>query len=331
MLDQAWAWLQGAWDGLSAWATQATLADILMNRFARAAGMLVLVWVTIYVIAFVYSGYLQNSDIGPVGLRPHIGKRLGEREIVFDRSVVPYQMDGVEAKCQFYYVYDDGDGKRQRVPLNDLDDVQLHIRPTALGVLQNNTHFGFEVGDPRFANCESRDVMFPPFDIDPTPPNEIGRTPADVRSYVEENELIGKWTEDDNAPVISVGSTRLELVTGARIDHILDRAARLKKARDGNFLNRLGIKKSVKERSNVFGSFHLKLTFPNNPWFVLFRHPNRDLKMTAWLTILTSVFALAMDLWPIQEPRIAEGVTPSAQSDARPIPTRGNVPARRQP
>jgi len=32
--------------------------------------------------------------------------------------------------------------------------------------------------------------------------------------------------------------------------------------------------------------------------FVLTRHPDRDLKMTAWLTILTSMFALIMDWWP---------------------------------
>jgi len=31
---------------------------------------------------------------------------------------------------------------------------------------------------------------------------------------------------------------------------------------------------------------------------VLTRHPDRDLKMTAWLTILTSMFALIMDWWP---------------------------------
>jgi hypothetical protein len=44
------------------------------------------------------------------------------------------------------------------------------------------------------------------------------------------------------------------------------------------------------------------MQFSKNPWFVLFRHPNRDLKMTAWLTILTSFFAIAMDLWPVDPP-----------------------------
>jgi hypothetical protein len=36
---------------------------------------------------------------------------------------------------------------------------------------------------------------------------------------------------------------------------------------------------------------------------VLTRHPDRDVRMTAWLTVLTSVFALIMELFPLQPQR----------------------------
>jgi hypothetical protein len=56
---------------------------------------------------------------------------------------------------------------------------------------------------------------------------------------------------------------------------------------------------ATRDRANAFGSYYLKMQFSKRPDFVLFKHPNKELKMTAWLTVLTSVFSLAMDLWPV--------------------------------
>jgi hypothetical protein len=46
------------------------------------------------------------------------------------------------------------------------------------------------------------------------------------------------------------------------------------------------------ERIGLLVKFH----FPINPYFLLYKHPDTNVKTTAWLTVLTSVFALFMQL-----------------------------------
>jgi len=40
----------------------------------------------------------------------------------------------------------------------------------------------------------------------------------------------------------------------------------------------------------------VKFHFPINPHFLLYKHPDTNVRTTAWLTVLTSVFALFMQL-----------------------------------
>jgi hypothetical protein len=40
----------------------------------------------------------------------------------------------------------------------------------------------------------------------------------------------------------------------------------------------------------------VKFHFPIDPYFLLYKHPDTNVKTTAWLTVLTSVFALFMQL-----------------------------------
>ena len=60
-------------------------------------------------------------------------------------------------------------------------------------------------------------------------------------------------------------------------------------------------------RPGAVGNYYLKFQFSNDPGFVLTKHPDRDVRMTAWLTVLTSLFALAMELFPL-EARMPPGV-----------------------
>lgn len=39
-------------------------------------------------------------------------------------------------------------------------------------------------------------------------------------------------------------------------------------------------------------SYLIRIHFSANPWFLLFLHPDRDVKATGWLTLLTSLFAV---------------------------------------
>jgi hypothetical protein len=141
-------------------------------------------------------------------------------------------------------------------------------------------------------------VYFPSFDR-PDVPETLPATAATVGDYVAAHGLIEKWTEDDEAPIISVGATRWELLTDERATFIRDRARALENASKGGLFQKLLKQRLEDERPNIFGSYYVRMQFSKDPRFVLFKHPNRELKMTAWLTVLTSFFSVAMDLWPV--------------------------------
>lgn len=277
-----------------------TLADIFANKIARALGMIGLVLLTIWVIALVYSGYAQDSVLGPIAIRPHTNRRLGEGTVVFDQSKYPFQMDGVEATCQVFYQYEDSAGKTQRVPVLGPRELKMHIRVSPIPS-DTSTRYGFESNDDVGA-LPHGSVTFPNFEAQ-TVPDSIAPTPTTVREYVEKNALEPLWTEDDEAPVISLGPAQVDLIAEARAAHIEARAQKWLDSQKPGFLSGMSRAQATRERANVFGSYYIKMQFSKRPDFVLFRHPNKELKMTAWLTLLTSFFSLAMDLWPVNEPR----------------------------
>lgn len=273
-----------------------TVADIFENKIARAIGMLGLVLVTIWVIALVYSGYAQDSVLGPVAIRPHTNRRLGESAVVFDQSKYPFQMDGVEATCQIFYQYEDGSGRTRRIPVLGPKELKMSIRVSPIPV-DERTHYGFETKDD-VGDLPYTSVVLPTFETQ-TIPNLIYPTPPTVREYVEQNGLEKLWTEDDEAPVISLGPAQLDLIAEARTAHITSRAQKWIDSQKGGLFSSMARTQATRERANVFGTYYIKMQFSKRPDFVLFKHPNRELKMTAWLTLLTSFFSLAMDLWPV--------------------------------
>lgn len=287
----------GGWFGdIGSWLSHLTVADVLANRWARAVGMLLLVLLTIWVIALVYSGYAQDSVLGPVAIRAHTNKRLGEGTIVFDQTKYPFQMDGVEATCQVFYQYEDSAGRTRRVTVLGPRELKMHIRVSPIPS-DPATQYGFETRDEVAALPQSS-VTYPTFETQ-TIPDSIGPTPDTVRGYVEANALEPLWTEDDEAPVISLGPAQLDLITEARKAHIIERAQKWQESQKSSLFSGLNRSQATKDRANVFGSYYVKMQFSKRPDFVLFRHPNKELKMTAWLTLLTSFFSLAMDLWPV--------------------------------
>ncbi|MGE0044119.1 MAG: hypothetical protein AB7J28_16475 [Hyphomonadaceae bacterium] len=290
------------------WFTPENITLVLENRWTRAAGMVLLVWMTIWVIALVYSGYMQDFEKGPIGLRPHVNKKQGEKTIVFDKDVVPYQMDGVDAKCRFFFIYDNAQGKRRRVALGGVKEFQLHIRPTPVPRAATLVQYGYEVS-AGLADVPSELVAFPTFEPGAPPPETVGATPATVGEYVKANDLERKWTEDDDAPIVSISQTELDLITDERRTFIRGKAQKLADAARGGVFRSFERRGLARERPNVFGSYYVKLQFSQNPIFVLFKHPNRELKMTAWLTVLTSLFALAMDLWPVRDHQLASAAS----------------------
>jgi hypothetical protein len=110
-------------------------------------------------------------------------------------------------------------------------------------------------------------------------------------------------------------------VKEARRECITDEADKVRKAREGNAMQRWLNRGVAKRRPNVVGSYYIKLEFSHEPWFVLTRHPDRELKMTAWLTVLTSMFAVLMEAWPTARDPTEHSTSMSSTQDATRGPT----------
>jgi hypothetical protein len=147
------------------------------------------------------------------------------------------------------------------------------------------------------------------------PPESMPATPDRAQEYATLHNILDNWREDDDAFLVSLHADEHDLIRDAREQFIVETARKVADAREGNFIQRFLNRGVAKKRPNVVGSYFVKLEFSHNPWFVLTRHPDRELKMTAWLTVLTSAFALIMDAWPKAPPPF-EGSVPGAQRES---------------
>ena len=116
-------------------------------------------------------------------------------------------------------------------------------------------------------------------------------------------------------------------VKQAREEFISERVAELRASKSKNLLKRIKHSGAAARRPGAVGNYYLKFQFSNDPGFVLMKHPDRDVRMTAWLTVLTSLFALAMDLFPLQAVppaglagAVAAPIDNTVQDVARPPP-----------
>lgn len=283
-----WAAVQSGWP--KTWDQALGLFHaILENPWTRGIALIVIVYMTIRVIAGIYSGDKQGAELGPVGIRPHTSARYGRDTIRMPHHLMPMTMDGVSAKCKIFYVYNDTRGRRRKYLVHTIKQATLSISPVTLGPVRDMI-FGQEIPE----GVATQHVCFPPVDIQETV-EPVPATPPQATEYVKLHKILESWTEDDSAVRVSMSTDVKDEVNTGKVDFITNYASRLTKADRGW---RLGFKRLHDNRPNAIGSYYLKFEFSHEPVFVLTRHPDRDLKMTAWLTILTSMFALIMDWWP---------------------------------
>lgn len=282
----------------------------ISNPWARALGLGVIVYFTIRVIASVYSGDKQNSQLGPIAIRPHSAQRLDRETIVMPRLLMPMNMDGVRATVKVYYGYLDARGKRCKQLVHTHANARISVSPTKLNRVAS-TIFGQEIPDVATA-----DVCFPAVEFDQVP-EAMPATPDRARDYAALHNIVENWREDDDAILVSLHTDEHEAVRDSREQFILRAARKVAAARTGNFVHRWLNRGVAKNRPNVVGSYFIKLEFSHGPLFVLTRHPDRELKMTAWLTVLTSAFALIMDAWPKAPPPDQQASTPAREAPTR--------------
>lgn len=271
----------------------------------RTVGLLLIVYFTIRAIAAIYGGEIQNGKYGPLGLRPHSTQALSERDVRLPRALMPMGLDGVHATCEIFYTYNDWRGRRLERRLLVIRDARINVVPTALTRVQSAI-YGQEASDAISA-LHSEDVVFPSSELE-SAPTEAEPTLSTVGEYLKHHKIIENWTDDDAAALISVHSEVLKRVGDERESFIVTAAEKLREVREGNWWKRRSRGRLARKRPNVVGSYYVRFKLSRNPWFILTRHPDRDLKMTAWLTVLTSLFAMIMEAWPLKlgEPRASE-------------------------
>jgi hypothetical protein len=248
---------------------------------------------TIWVIGKIYSGDLQNAERGPIAIRRHSASSIPSDTIIVPRSLVPLSMDGVQARCTFMYVYDGHRGKRQHTKLLTRQ-MRLSVSPSALRNLVDTAR-GNEVPD-----VGTEEVFWPILDVENETPTQGYATADRARDHVVTNHILERWSGDDALQLISLSEAVVNDVRQAREDFINQRVTELRKSKSGNVFERMKFSGAAIRRPGAVGNYYLKFQFSNDPGFVLMKHPDRDVRMTAWLTVLTSLFALAMELIPLQ-------------------------------
>lgn len=287
----------GLWAGFLAalphnWDETLTLGHaVLANPWARTFALIVIVYFTIRVIASIYSGDKQGAELGPIAIRAHTSSKYGRDTVRMPHELMPMAMDGVSATCKVFYVYNDTRGRRRKHLVHTVRDARLSVSPVKLPRVQA-VIYGQEIPP----DVATRHVCFPPVDVQEVE-GQVPGTPELASDYAKLHGIIESWTEDDSAAWVSTSADVKDEIGVGKIDFVQSRARAIAKVERG-FFNRLYFRPRYENRPNCVGSYYLKFEFSHEPLFVLTRHPDRDLKMTAWLTILTSMFALIMDWWP---------------------------------
>ncbi len=281
---------------------------------------LIVVAVTIWVIARIYSGELQNAERGPIAIRPHVGVSNTADTLVVHRDIVPLTMDGVHARCTFVFTYDGHNGKRQHVHLLTR---QLRLNVTATRLAELKTQDATERGNTIVQlepEIMSNDVYWPTLDIEDQSPTIGHATPDRAAEYLVVNKVLERWSGDDGLNLISLHPSLLSELRDARAEFTKSRIERLRLSRAAPWWKKWRYSNAPKNRPGAVGTYFIRFRFSNDPWFVLSRHPDREVRMTAWLTVLTSLFSLALELFPLNADRPSARGETSQQSG---VPTPG--------
>jgi|CXWL01.1.fsa_nt_gi hypothetical protein len=117
---------------------------------------------------------------------------------------------------------------------------------------------------------------------------------ADHRYTTDEEDRL---SEEEAVTIITMAASRVDYIQVGRIEPLLEKETAKFDSLKGNALAQAlaGIKQGQLKPPEPLG-LAIKFHFPINPYFLLYRHPDTNVRTTAWLTVLTSVFALFMQL-----------------------------------
>ncbi|MES1200311.1 MAG: hypothetical protein ABUS57_02540 [Pseudomonadota bacterium] len=247
----------------------------------RTSVLILAIGVTLVAILLLYGGNIQNANIGPVALRSRAN--MGPSFFKAPRTIVGSTLEGKVVRCTFYLSYVNHAGKNKIARLSR--DSNFRFKLSALGKrhpLARADMFGF--WNPSFDR--SLQDKFVESGI-PTAPEDRAFF---MRDHTEEElkKIISEDTEIvDISPAIwnEIAKGQKDFIA-AKLDRFGRFYARQKGKRRENFRKAPAYRElpDFSQDANIYMRMH----FSANP----LTHPDPQVKTTAWLTVLTSLFAL---------------------------------------
>lgn len=292
----------------SARISELTIA-ILKPWYVQFSVVAILVWLTLKVISRVYSGDIQNTPIGPLALKTHVGEPAEKTQKFIGPSAVFKNMGGLHARCQFMYVYEDEQGERHYIKLKMKKQASSKRSRRPNEKMVRTRQFHFNTRDRRFKSdgdfllgrevpdaIRSENIYLHNPDGDAASIDIVSATPelaADWAKLQKERDLTLSGTE-----IVSIPEGVCASLAQSRDEFLVELSSKIEKRRSKPKLLRIFDPNTPDKRPAVIGYYYVRLSFDTGTWFVLFNHPDRELKMTAWLTVLTSFFGFIMGKMP---------------------------------
>jgi hypothetical protein len=239
------------------------------------------------VVAWLYSGEIQNTEIGPLALRGY--DTIEDGQLFGPKTIVTNNIDGKKANCSIWVNYTTRGG------------AQVHKR-----LWENRLQFG-QIGR-RYSFASADIIGFwnqPRVDtvrayltdagLPADAPGMFADTsePFDIRTAVKDTDYeVIALSKEDFEKLQRAHAAFLEepiKVYSARKTAAGDNQRRLKALHNSKYYKNLP---DVAQEARIY----VRMRFNIDPWHALTKHPDREVKTTAWLTVLTSVFAVMMQL-----------------------------------
>lgn len=236
----------------------------------KAGLLIVFALVTLMILGDIYRGEIQNT-LHRVRLVGNPANDATYRNsLQLPKRMVAPTLDGVFTNVIIYYRYRDHRGRVRTRRLTQ-DRAKLRVRSTFPAA----TAVGHEA-DHAYSDDEKISLAkeLPDLEMAGRPSSEIVAMARSKVDYINE-----QW------------SGRM-----AKADSVWSKLSRSKVRR---FFAR--VKEEDLQQPEKIGLV-VKFHFPINPYFLLYKHPESNVRSTAWLTVLTSLFAIFMQLVYTQRP-----------------------------
>lgn len=270
-------------------ATMETFAHLAPFAWAlKLFALIAFILLMVMVVALLYSGEVQNSEKGPISF---VSKSsLDDHAFHGPEPIITNNLDGKKAVCSVFFSYVDRRGRprRKRLLRKSFQFKKLNRSPQR----DKSAMVGFW-------NAARHDAIFSAIqdaEVIPDAPNlfSAGTAPPH-ESTPHIDEYFGREIQETRTVAVSVDT--LSDLSRRHCQFLSDEFGKLQRIKR----NRRGIRR-LENRSEFTGlpnltedgHYFVEMKFAIDPIFVLTEHPDGQVKTTAWLTVLTSVFALFM-------------------------------------